>query len=156
MSYLLQEACRTALRNVGLLRENAPVLLRFWERAERLEVPDGTVLIREGSPGDSLLFVVEGSLFVSIRGDDGEPIQVVTLSSPLLLGATGAVDGELRTSTCTTQGSVTVLRMRRGVFLDAVRQSTPEAELMRELLLINMHRQLLAATGRLNGVLKDA
>jgi len=136
------------MRQVGILRERAPDFARFWSRAERIDVPSGTVLLHEGSPGDALLFVYEGSVEVRIHSDGGS-LTVARLPAPVLLGVTGAVDGELRTSTCIAETPTSALRMRRGVFLDAARQATPEAELVRELLLITMHRQLLAATARL-------
>ena len=153
MSAPVLDAARKLLRQLGILRERAPDLVSFWSRAEQVTVPAGTALIHEGKPGDALLFVVDGSVSVSIRREDGTSLTVARLPAPLILGATGAVDGGLRTSTCTVDAPTTVLRMRRGVFADAARQVSPGAELMRELLLINMHRQLAAATRRLQDVM---
>ena len=155
MTDRVNEACRKLLREAGLLRERSPELVAFWSRAERLELPPGTVLLREGAPGDALLFVVEGGVQVDVASPGGGPVSVCALSGPILLGITGAVDGALRTATCTTNAPSLVLRMRRGVFADALRQVSPDAETMRELLITTMQRQLLRATGRLQEVLAD-
>lgn len=149
MSVDLRRACSRLLRSVRLPRDRADDLMRFWAPAESTLLPAGSVLLRAGDRGDSLLFVVDATISVSIPDDDGGSIEVARLRPPLLLGTTGAVDGDARMATCTLAEPGTVLRMRRGVFLDAARQATPEAELIRELLLLTMHRQLVGANERL-------
>lgn len=145
----LRDACSRLLRTVRLPRDRAHDLARFWAPAEQAEVPAGSVLLREGDRGDALLLVLSGTVTVSIRSDAGSQLAVTRLATPLLLGTTGAVDGEARMATCTLDEGGTVLRMRRGVFLDAVRRPGPEAEIVRELLLLTMHQQLLGANDRL-------
>jgi len=156
MNDALLRACEKIIRPIRMPRERAADLARFWSQAPAIEVLGGTVLLREDDPGDSLLFVINGSVKVTVRGSDGETIEAATLKSPLLLGVTGAMDGKKRTSTCTVDEVATVLRMRRPVFLAAARSATPEAEAIRQLLLITMHRQLLRATDQLRDVLKTA
>ena len=150
----LLQACEKILRPIRMPRELATDLARFWSQAPAIEVLGGTVLLREDDPGDSLLFVMNGSIKVSVRSSEGKSIDVATLSSPMLLGVTGVVDGKKRTSTCTVDEVATVLRMRRPVFMAAARQPTPEGEAIRQLLLITMHRQLMRATDQLRDVLK--
>ena len=153
MNAELLKACEKILRPIRMPRELAPALARFWSRAPAIEVLGGTVLLREGDPGDSLLFVMNGSVKVTVKSAEGKTIDVATLRSPMLLGVTGVVDGKKRTSTCTVDEVATVLRMRRPVFMGAARQPTPEGEAIRQLLLITMHRQLLRATDQLRDVL---
>ena len=156
MSELLLSACQKILRPVRIPRNRAADLAAFWSSAPAIEVLAGTVLLREGDPGDSLLFVINGSVKVTVQSPEGKPIDVANLNSPLLLGATGVMDGGERTSTCTVDQVATVLRMRRQQFLRAARQATPGAEVLRQLLLITMHRQLIGATDRLRAVLESA
>jgi CRP-like cAMP-binding protein len=154
MSELLLSACQKILRPVRISRNRAADLADFWSVAPAIEVLAGTVLLREGDPGDSLLFVIHGSVKVTVQSPEGKPIDVATLASPILLGATGVMDGGKRTSTCTVDQVATVLRMRRPQFLRAARQATPGAEVLRQLLLITMHQQLIGATDRLRAVLE--
>ena len=154
MNDVLLKACEQILRPIRMPRERATDLARFWSQAPVIEVLGGTVLLREGDPGDSILFVMNGSIKVTVKGSDGQTIEAATLKSPMLLGVTGVMDGKKRTSTCTVDEVATVLRMRRPVFMAAARRATPEAEAIRQLLLITMHRQLLRATDQLRDVLK--
>ena len=154
MTDALLQACEKILRPIRMPRDLAPDLARFWSQAPAIEVLGGTILLREGDPGDSLLFVMNGSVKVTVKCSEGKTIDVATLKSPMLLGVTGVVDGKRRTSTCTVDEVATVLRMRRPVFMAAARRATPEAEAIRQLLLITMHRQLLRATDQLRDVLK--
>jgi|GEM_PF-4524870 len=150
----LLAACGRLLRSVRVPRDRAEPLARFWAPAERIDLPAGATLLREGDRGDALLFVLSGTIAVSIRDHNGTPIHVAQLRTPMIIGTTGAVDGQARMATCTLATPGTVLRMRRGVFVDTARRATPEAEVVRELLLLTMHKQLIGANQRLRRTLE--
>jgi CRP-like cAMP-binding protein len=145
MTSELEQAFRKLLRNVRLPRDHAGHLAAFWDSAERVHLQSGAVLLRQGDRGDAMLLVLEGQVAVTFTRQNGDLVELARLRAPLLLGATGAVDGEARTASCVLSTPGTVLRMRRGVFLDALQRTGPEAEVMRELLLFSMHNQLLSA-----------
>ncbi|HCH63647.1 MAG TPA: hypothetical protein DFR83_12650 [Deltaproteobacteria bacterium] len=156
MSDALLKACEQMIRPIRMPRDRAADLAQFWSAAPVIEVLPGTVLLREGDPGDSILFVMNGSVKVTVKGSSGQDVEAAILQSPMLLGATGVMDGKQRTSTCTVDEAATVLRMRRPVFMAAASRATPEAEAIRQLLLIIMHSQLLRATDQLRDALTSA
>lgn len=65
----------------------------------RWDVPRGTVLFHEGSPGGSCFIVVEGRVDVSTRVR-GQQRLLAQLPAGSILGQVSLIDGEARSATC--------------------------------------------------------
>ncbi len=102
-----------ALRRVPLfagMTDRAVELIS--ETLSEAEWPAGTVLVRQGDPGDSFLVLAEGSARVE---RDGRPVAV--LDRGAFLGEIALIDATPRTATVTAKTDVRVLRMERRDFL---------------------------------------
>lgn len=93
---------------------------RLAERMERLFVPAGSVVIRQGEPGDSLLVVVNGRLRVSVRREGGE-VPVAELGRGDLIGEMSLLTDEPRSATVTTIRDSQLLRLSKQDFLVLVK-----------------------------------
>jgi hypothetical protein len=113
---------RAPIREIALLRGLpmfAPLSLVGIERLaanlKPLEVPAGTVLIREGDPGDRFFVVEEGELSVTI---EGRPIS--TLGPGDGFGEIALLRDEPRMATVTAITPARVFALERDVFLEVV------------------------------------
>jgi MFS family permease len=108
--------------HVQLLREltvfaplSLPAIEQLAAHVERVEVPEGTVVVREGDPGDQFYIVKEGALAVTVGGQARTPILA------------GGFFGEIallretpRTATVTATADCRLLTVEREQFLAAV------------------------------------
>jgi CRP-like cAMP-binding protein len=108
--------------HVQLLREltvfaplTQPALEGLAARLERVEAPAGTVVVREGEPGEKFYIVEEGALAVTVAGEARTPIHA------------GGFFGEIallretpRTATVTATTDCRLLAVEREHFLAAV------------------------------------
>jgi MFS family permease len=108
--------------HVQLLRQltvfaplSLPAIEQLAAHVERVEVPEGTVVVREGDPGDQFYIVEEGALAVTVGGQARTPI------------LPGGFFGEIallretpRTATVTATADCRLLTVEREHFLAAV------------------------------------
>ncbi len=108
--------------HVQLLRQltvfaplSLPAIEQLAAHVERVEVPEGTVVVREGDPGDQFYIVEEGALTVTVGGQARTPILA------------GGFFGEIallretpRTATVTATADCRLLTVEREHFLAAV------------------------------------
>lgn len=79
-------------------REDVIALARYLDI--RRAAP-GSVLIREGDPGDDMLLVIRGEIDISKRNAQGEAQGMATVLPGTTLGEMSMIDGEPRFATCT-------------------------------------------------------
>jgi len=142
------------LSKMRLPRSGGAELARALSSAPVVDVAEGDIVLREGDPGDALVVVLEGRVDVIVRDHNQALVPVAQLQGPLLLGVTGAVDGGARMATCVMSRPGKVARMPRGVFLQRIRENDHGAELLRDLMLATMHRQLQQGSARLREVMR--
>lgn len=145
MTVDLLKVSRRLLRDVRLPSDGAKALAELLSAADVLAVESGGVVIREGDPGDALLVIVSGRVRVTVTDPAGQSQEVAWLRGPILLGHIGAVDAAPRTATCSMPQGGTALRMPRGVLLDRLERPGRGPEVLRDLLLAGMFRQLTEA-----------
>ena len=98
----------------------SPEDMAWFATDERVRVPEGTAVIREGEPGDTMFVLLEGELAVTVRG---KPIDHLYPGS--VLGEMAMVDDRSRSATAVAVGDVELVRFDRPRFLELIRQ-TPE------------------------------
>mgnify|MGYP001205419037 CR=1 FL=1 len=81
------------------------------EAATRTEFDHGTVLIREGDPGESLFVIVQGAVGVAIR--DGGDRRVTTLRDGDVVGEMSLLTGAARSATVTALRPTVALEISR-------------------------------------------
>lgn len=98
----------------------SPDDLAWFAADERVRLPAGTAVIREGEPGDTMFVLLEGELAVTVRG---KPIDHLYPGS--VLGEMAMLDDRARSATAVAVGEVELVRFDRPRFLEIIRQ-TPE------------------------------
>ena len=105
-----------ALQGVVLLQGlPVPAIERLAAAAVEVEVPAGTVVLREGEPADDLYVLVEGSAQASA----GDRV-LSTMSAPDLFGEIGVLQHRPRTATVQAVGDCRLLRISGEQFLQAM------------------------------------
>jgi CRP-like cAMP-binding protein len=89
-----------------LIHEDHSWLARVGRREH---LPKGTVLLREGEPVDSLIFIVSGVVSVEISGLG----EVARIANAEIVGEMSLLEGALPIATVTTAGPTNVLRIGR-------------------------------------------
>jgi len=103
-----------------------PVMGRFDEAAERwgTDVPAGTVVFRQGDPGDALYFVHSGTVRITLTRE-GLKSELASLGKGDFFGEMALIDGSPRSATATCVTPCRLLSVPRG-FLDRFNESSRE------------------------------
>jgi MFS family permease len=140
------EVVTTAARAAGLpvfggVPESS--LIAAFARATELQVPGGTVVIRQGDPADRFYVILEGSFVVDqSAAPGGAPVRLRTMGPDEVFGEIGLLAGVPRTATVTAEEDGRLLALEARDFLELV---TSGAELGPRLLAL--HRGGVAAAG---------
>ncbi len=92
-----------------------------------LKFSSGQTVVREGEPGDSLFLIVQGSLRVSTRSEDGQEIALAALGAGDFFGEISLLTNRPRTATVTALTEADVLRLDRAT-VDELRQRHPQID----------------------------
>lgn len=106
---------------------------------ESVSFPFGSVIVREGDPGDAFYVIARGTARVVRRGERGDEVALNTLRAGDSFGEMALLEGTPRSATVRASGSVEAIRLDRAVFL-ALTRSHPEFRAMFEA--IGRHRTL--------------
>jgi SulP family sulfate permease len=92
---------------------------------ERLTLPDGTVLIRQGDSPDDVFVLESGTLRVEMQTSDGTRIRLRSISPGVVVGEVAMYSGDPRTADVVAEGSTVVLRLDRAS-IDRLEAQDPE------------------------------
>ncbi|MBV8588627.1 MAG: SLC26A/SulP transporter family protein [Acetobacteraceae bacterium] len=109
IAVLAERQSFAALISATLDRPVAEVRLAAF--LERLEVPAGEVLIRQGDLADAMYFIEQGSAVILLERAAGPPIRVRTATSGVMVGEVGIYTGRRRTATVAAEGTCSVVRL---------------------------------------------
>ena len=98
---------------------------------EPVEYPFGTVIVREGEPGDAFFVLTAGTARVLKRGDHGEEVQLNVLHPGDSFGEMALLENTVRSATVRATGTVEALRLSGDVF-SALARSHPGVRAMFE------------------------
>jgi sulfate permease, SulP family len=83
------------------------------ERFEKLEVPSGHYLLRQGDPPDVLYFVSSGQVTARLEVPGNPPVRLETMHGGSLVGELGFYTGGARTASVVADKASTVYRLTR-------------------------------------------
>jgi len=146
---------RRLLRAERMPLDGMAPLAEVLRVARPLQLEAGAVVVREGDTARELLVVARGSVLVRLKDASGEVTRVATLQAPLLLGHVAIVDDGARSATCEMATDGLVLSLPRRQVGDVLHSTSRGAEVMRDLLLAGMFRQLDQASARLRAYLQE-
>jgi cAMP-dependent protein kinase regulator len=78
----------------------------------------GSIIVREGEPGDSLFLIVDGSVEVSGTDPQGRPVALATLSRGDFFGEVAVLTGKPRTATVVAATEVAVIEISKETLED--------------------------------------
>ena len=105
-------------------------LERLAAAAQEVEMPAGTVIIREGDAADALWILARGELSVQAGGDGPESRNLPPVTAPGYVGELGLLHGIPRTATVRTVQQSTLLRIDGQDFQSALQASLPSPSLL--------------------------
>jgi MFS family permease len=98
--------------------------------AEEIDLPAGTVVVREGDPAEAFYVVMAGRLEVTARGEGDEPRHLNSLGAGDYFGEIGLIERIPRTATVTVTEPAHLLRCDGEAFLAALTELTPSLALL--------------------------
>lgn len=90
--------------------------------AERQTVPAGTVLVRQGDPGDAVYVVLAGEASAYVGRADGGELRVGPVPAGTLFGEVALLAEVPRTATVKAETEMAVLRLDTDLFFDLVKE----------------------------------
>lgn len=125
MARLERDARRDALRSSAVFQvmkpEELEAILRF---ATDRRVAKGTVIVRKGDAGSSLMAVLRGRVRVSSVSAEGKEVTITTLGAGEVFGEIALFDGEPRSADVTALEETDLLIVERREFLPFLYQNT--------------------------------
>jgi CRP/FNR family transcriptional regulator, cyclic AMP receptor protein len=102
----------TELREIGLFGALSDgVLDHLASSLEVVEVPPGTVLFREGDPGEAMYVVLQGDMEVQKSSRHGSDVRVAVLGPRDWFGEMSIIDVQRRSATVMAASPATLIRM---------------------------------------------
>jgi NTE family protein len=105
------------LSGVSLFGElDAPSLAALDAEVERLDLPGGATLFREGEVADALYVLLAGCLGVTIRGGKGDDVMIARVHAGETIGEMALLDGGSRSATAVALRDSVLLRLEKAAF----------------------------------------
>lgn len=90
--------------------------------AERLTVPAGTELVRQGEVGDAVFVVLSGEASAFVKIADGSELRVGPVPAGSLFGEVALLAEVPRTATVRADGEMALLRLDADLFFDLIQE----------------------------------
>ncbi len=120
----------------------APALGRTLSAACLQRLAPGDRMCREGDPGDEMWVLLRGNVEVTKRDLVGQDQQISTIAGPAVLGHVSLVSRVPRSTSLTAVDSVHVAIIDQARFKVLMRDTSPEGDAFRRLLIASLARQL--------------
>lgn len=113
-----------------LTARSRPLLERLARSLEEFIAEPGTTLVRQGDPADAFYVLVDGTATALIDIGPSRTETVGTIMPGECFGEIGLLNAEPRTATVQAAEACLVYRISADVFLDAISQLAPSAQLL--------------------------
>jgi CRP-like cAMP-binding protein/predicted MFS family arabinose efflux permease len=119
------------LERLGILTEASRSMLeRLASEAEDVEVPAGTVVVREGDEADAFYVLVDGEVAVRARGEGAAEQELPSMTSGAYFGEIGLLEHIPRTATVTATTPSRLLRIDGDAFVDTLTNAPASTALL--------------------------
>lgn len=96
------------------------------KRMNYYEIPEGTTLFKEGDPGDSVCFVVDGALDIFKETSvPGQQVHIATVTKNKSIGEMAVIDEYTRSATVTACKDTSIVSLTKRGF-DAILDENPK------------------------------
>jgi predicted MFS family arabinose efflux permease len=120
-----------ALEKLGILADaTRPILERLADRATEVDVPAGSVVIREGDEADAFYVLLQGEMAVEARGEAAVAQELPTMEEGAYFGEIGLLERIPRTATVTSTRASHLLRIGGDDFLEALTSAPASTALL--------------------------
>jgi small-conductance mechanosensitive channel/CRP-like cAMP-binding protein len=118
---------RDALKEADLFENvlNAEQFELLANESKTLELPRGTVLMKQGDPPSSMFIIMEGAASVSVVSKDGEVNEVAISATGDVAGEMSLMTGANRNATVSALSRMRVLEIRKDA-IESLLQMSPE------------------------------
>jgi CRP-like cAMP-binding protein len=118
---------RDALKEADLFENvlNPEQFELLVQQSKTLELPRGTVLMKQGDPPASMFIIMEGAASVSVIGKDGEVNEVAISATGDIAGEMSLMTGANRNATVSALSRMRVLEIRKEA-IEALLKNSPE------------------------------
>ncbi len=151
-----KEAVHAATPGIPLLRDIPPLLIDLvLQKITLVTLAPGEVLFREGSEGNSVFFVVQGTLALTARHDLGTEVVLRIARGGEVIGETSFLTSMPRYATVTAREQSNLLELDRNALVPLARKHRALAEALNRL----YEERVLAAAlarSRVFGVLPES
>lgn len=144
--YLVAEAL---LQQHGLDTVHAADLASALSSATLKRLVDDEVLCHEGDQGNFMWVLLKGKIRVFKRDYQGRERKLATMLPPTMLGHMAVVDGTRRSATCRAVGEVLLVAVDRGRFDAMMRDTGPQGDVFRRVLITSLWQQLAKGNQRI-------
>lgn len=114
---------------------------------------DDEVLCNEGDPGGFMWILLSGRIRVLKRDYQGHERKLATMMPPTLLGHMTMVDGTRRSASCRAVGDVLLAVVDKGRFASLMKDTGPQGDVFRRLLITSLWQQLSRGNGKLSDLM---
>jgi len=122
-----EQEMRDALKEAELFENvlNADQFELLAAHSKTLELPRGSLLMKQGDPPSSMFIIMEGAASVSVIGKDGEVNEVAISATGDIAGEMSLMTGANRNATVSALSRMRVLEIRKEA-IEALLQMSPE------------------------------
>jgi len=151
-----KEAVHGARAGIPLLRDIPPVLIDLvLQRINLITLAPGEVLFREGNEGNSVFFVVQGTLDLTVRSDLGTDVVLRTARDGESIGEASFLTALPRYATVTAREQSNLLELDHNALAPLARKHRPLADALNRMYEERVLTSALARS-RVFGVLAEA
>lgn len=115
----------------------------------------GVEICTEGEPGNEFFFLVSGNISVLRRDGHGNNQMLSDMACPCVFGHMAVIDGSRRSATCTANGPVDLVVVKRAQLDQMVAEGTVAGIALRRLLLASLCDQLSNANGFVRSIVLE-
>jgi small-conductance mechanosensitive channel len=122
-----EQEMRDALKEAELFANvlNPEQFELLAQHSKTIELPRGTVLMKQGDPPSSMFIIMEGAASVSVTGKDGEVNEVAISATGDVAGEMSLMTGANRNATVSALSRMRVLEIRKEA-IEALLKMSPE------------------------------
>lgn len=152
---LVRSQLKILLRNYPYVGTNIGPLEGIMKHCAFKSYQEDDILCKEGDPGQSLFFLLSGSLRVTRLDRKQVPRELAIIQGPTIIGHMSLIDRTRRSATCTISERAYIGVLSQARYERLIESSEIEGVVFRRLLLASLQQQLYTGIAKLRGLISD-